>query len=245
MADDKTEAENIWRKYYGDPDGLAAHLIGICLSKLSVVYHVFAILDTNSDYDVSCRFWKKVDAATLQKLLETNEGIAFCKVIYAYIEAGPGGVSFMRSCSTTPGELIFFKSFIDSAKVKPNDTAQPRKLSDAEIAAYKEKAKKGEKFKEEVIWELPNGGTGFVVYNRDDVPKDGMDQIGTKETIEAIIHLSREWINYVPNKNKRLLQIGDISRPGGLDTSQHGGHEDGKIVDIRPLRNDGANSTLR
>ncbi len=34
------------------------------------------------------------------------------------------------------------------------------------------------------------------------------------------------------------MQIGDLSRPGGLDTSQHKGHEDGKIFDMRPLRND-------
>lgn len=145
MPDDRTEAKNIWREYYGNPDGLADRLISICLSKLGVVYQVFAILDTNSDYDVSCRFYKKLSGAILQKLLETNEGIAFCKVIYSYIEAGPGGFSLIRSCSASPGEMILFKNLIDTAKVKPNKTAQPRRLSDAEITAYKKKAKKRRK----------------------------------------------------------------------------------------------------
>jgi len=174
MPDDKVEAENIWKKYYGDPNGLAEHLINICLSKLGVVYHVFAILDTNSDYDVSCRFYNKINGATLQKLLETNESIAFCKVIYAYIEAGPGGFSFTRSCLTSPGEMMLFKALIKGAKVKPNETAQPRKLSDAAIAAYKKRAKRSERFNEEIIWELPQSGTGFVVYNRNDVAIDGL-----------------------------------------------------------------------
>ena len=41
-----------------------------------------------------------------------------------------------------------------------------------------------------------------------------------------------------------LIQIGDLSRPGGLDTTQHEGHEDGKIFDMRPLRNDGLTGPL-
>jgi len=36
-----------------------------------------------------------------------------------------------------------------------------------------------------------------------------------------------------------ILEIGDISRAGGLDTSAHETHEDGKAFDMRPIRNDG------
>ena len=240
MPDDRSEAEAIWRQYYGDPDGLAARLIQICLTRLGVVWKVFEILDDESDFGVGCRFYKKVDNATLQKLLETNEGIYFCKQLYSLLESRATFTFPINSCSTTYSERLLFKTLVDGAKVKPNDTSQPRKLSDAEIAAYKKKARKGATFNEDIVWEIPQSGTGFVTYNRNDVAADGLDEIGTKETIEAIIRLAREWAAYPPNKNARLLQIGDISRPGGLDTSQHQGHEDGKIFDVRPLRNDGA-----
>lgn len=37
--------------------------------------------------------------------------------------------------------------------------------------------------------------------------------------------------------SNQKLQIGDISRPGGIYTPDHHGHRTGKIVDVRPLRN--------
>ena len=159
MSDDRAEAELIWRKYYGNAEGLATHLIDICLTKLGVVYHVFAILDDNSDFDVACFFKKKISEGTLQLLLETNEGIGFCKFLYQLLD----GLRFkpFQPCSIDAGELFFFKTSVDNAKAKPNITAQPRKLTDAEIGAYKKKAKKGETFKEEVVWELPITGPGF------------------------------------------------------------------------------------
>lgn len=104
MPDDNREAEGIWRQYYGNPDGLALRLTEICLSKIGVVYEVFAILDDYSSSDVSCRFWKKLNDATLQKLLETNEGIAFCKKLYAMLSGRWNGLPSLQSCYTTPGE---------------------------------------------------------------------------------------------------------------------------------------------
>lgn len=121
---------------------------------------------------------------------------------------------------------------------QPNQTNEAQQLSVPVLDTYRKKAKKGEIFNENVVWELPESGTGFITYNRNDVAKDGLDQIGTKETIDLVLRIAREWIASSVNKDRRLLQIGDISRPGGLDTSQHKGHEDGKTVDIRPLRND-------
>lgn len=233
MPNDRSEAEAIWKQYYGDPEGLARRLIQICLTNLGVVWQVFDILNNESDYDVGCRFFKKLDYATLQKLLETNEGIYFCRQLHAMLLSW-NGVSAFQACSTTLSDLFFFKSMIDGAKPKPNDTAQPRKLSDAEISEYKKKAGRGEKFKEDVIWELPVKGAGFTVYNKNDT-SEGLDQIGTKDTIEKIIRLASLW--FVKHSN-RPLQIGDLSRPGGIDTKHHGSHESGKMFDMRPLRND-------
>jgi len=101
-------------------------------------------------------------------------------------------------------------------------------------------------YNEDICWELPSEGSGFTTYNRDDLKlrkwklKDGFgyDQIGTKQTIDALMLVSKTWISISTNPKKRLLQIGDISRPGGINTPDHGGHQTGKIVDIRPLRND-------
>ena len=67
----------------------------------------------------------------------------------------------------------------------------------------------------------------------------GYDQIGTKETIYAILHIAREWDVHPLNKDpKRLLQIGDVSRPGGINTPDHGEHNTGKAFDMRLLRKD-------
>lgn len=89
--------------------------------------------------------------------------------------------------------------------------------------------------KKEIRFELPEEGANYFVYNRNDELKDGLDQIGTKETIEAIFKIAEVW------KSKgtgAYFEIGDISRAGGLDTSAHETHEDGKAFDMRPMRND-------
>ena len=99
-----------------------------------------------------------------------------------------------------------------------------------------------------VCWELPSKGIGFETYNRDDLhrksgkkrrktfdDKYGYDQIGTQKTIFAMIRIARKWHTKHPN---RLLQYGDISRSGGINTPDHKTHNNGKAFDMRPLRND-------
>ncbi len=247
MPDDKSEAETIWRQYYGKPDELATELTMICLTKLGVVYQVFALLNDYYDFDVGCRFFKKVNhTAVLQMLLETNEGISFCRKLYDMLNAGWSGYPLLQTCSATQGDLILFKIMIDGAKAKPNDTSRPRQLTEAETDYYKNLAKKkGEKFNEEIVWDLPTAGAGFDVYNQDDLKNSktdiyGYDQIGTKEAVENVMRLAKEWAAQSDQK----LQIGDLSRPGGIITPDHHGHRTGKIVDIRPLRNPVAFDTL-
>jgi conjugal transfer mating pair stabilization protein TraG len=103
----------------------------------------------------------------------------------------------------------------------------------------------------EIRWELPASGVGYETYNRNDTQKNYNyslnpanpkqrprmpDQIGTRNTIERIQTLAREWHAQHPD---RSLQVGDISLPGGVNTPDHGTHENGRNVDVRPLRNDG------
>ena len=94
-----------------------------------------------------------------------------------------------------------------------------------------------------ICWDLPENGVGFTTYRIDDLKKEslgelkyGYDQIGTKETIEAMIRVAKEWNVLHPD---RLLQYGDISRPGGINTPDHGTHKTGKAFDMRLLRKDG------
>jgi Penicillin-insensitive murein endopeptidase len=61
------------------------------------------------------------------------------------------------------------------------------------------------------------------------------DQIGTKVTIQNVQDIAKEWNAKYPNNP---LEIGDISLQGGLNTADHKGHQNGKIVDIRPIRTD-------
>jgi N-acetylmuramoyl-L-alanine amidase/peptidoglycan hydrolase-like protein with peptidoglycan-binding domain len=132
------------------------------------------------------------------------------------------------------------------------DEAKPRKLTADEIDYYKKLGEKQNKglikdktfakraFDEDIVWELPEKGEGYVIYNRNDLAgrkgyedDKGLDEIGTKDTIEKIIAIAKEW-----NKihSDQPLQIGDISRPGGIDTPDHDTHMDGEAFDIRPLR---------
>lgn len=151
------------------------------------------------------------------------------------------------------------KAVGEVGKVKTESVGEdnPRKLSDVEMNWYvnydasKDVFLGGVKkpFRPEVCWQLPRKGSGYVVYSPNDLTNEGrksqgkrllndkygFDQIGTKETIEGMIRIAREWNALHPD---RLLQYGDISRPGGINTPDHGTHNTGKAFDMRPLRND-------
>lgn len=61
-------------------------------------------------------------------------------------------------------------------------------------------------------------------------------KIDTKETIEAMMRIAQLWI--ADPKHTRDLEYGDISRPGGVNTPDHGTHMTGKAFDMRPVRKD-------
>lgn len=249
MADDKAKAKALIDKFDGyfsslDVNGLCNELSQIVMQWTYTVYEVFEVMSERrysqaALEQVATGLINRINPANLTELAKTQHGTILL-----------GRIKYLMNCEANPNQQVCqhvamgFKRANDIERKKQererNNTAQPRKLSKEEIEYYKGRAKRGEKFDEEIVWELPDGGTGFVTYNRNDVKVDGLDQIGTKETVEAIIRLARDWAVSPDNKVGRKLQIGDISRPGGLDTSQHKGHEDGKIFDIRPLRNDSA-----
>lgn len=139
-----------------------------------------------------------------------------------------------------------------------NQTPEPRQLSKGEIDFYIERGqnqplyrstKRGlialaesnrRLFNRDVVWELPEKGVGYVVYNRNDIggnnptakkigDEKGLDQIGTKVTIERIFRIAQEWNALYSD---RPLEIGDISRPGGINTTEHSTHV-GNEFDVR------------
>jgi N-acetylmuramoyl-L-alanine amidase len=147
---------------------------------------------------------------------------------------------------------LCLKDPVPLPKTLDNNEAKPRKLTTEVIDYYKklgEKQNKGEikckgktlakrTFDEDIVWELPEKGEGYIIYNLNDLAgkcgdDKGLDEIGTKATIEKIIAIAKEW-----NKthSDQPLQIGDISRPGGIDTPDHDTHMDGEAFDMRPLR---------
>lgn len=172
--------------------------------------------DSNTIISGARNFIDAVTDATISHIARTTDGSILLNEVYKILKCVTLENQTKDRCMKITRGFAKKESAVVAPVKKPNDTAQPRKLSDAEITEYKGRAKRGERFKEEIVWELPEGGVGFTVYNRDDVKKDGLDQIGTKETIERIIRIGGEWYKL---HSDRLLQIGDISRPGGLDTS--------------------------
>ncbi len=82
---------------------------------------------------------------------------------------------------------------------------------------------------------LSESGVGYTTYNRE---PGGADQYGRTSTIRAILELGVAWASKYP---KVPFAVGDISQKGGGPFPPHGGHRDGRQVDIRPLTKDGVN----
>lgn len=74
---------------------------------------------------------------------------------------------------------------------------------------------------------------GYYVYG---TPRHGAGQYAHPVMIASILRVEREWQAI----DKRKFGIGNISLAGGAHFPGHSTHKSGLEVDIRPLRNDGA-----
>jgi len=89
--------------------------------------------------------------------------------------------------------------------------------------------------------QLPEQGEGFRTFLRE----GGATQFGTQKAITALMDLARAWAQKHPEVP---LQFGHISRKGGgpfistvnPGTLAHKTHQDGRTVDVRPIRKDNA-----
>lgn len=85
MPNDKDTALALQRKYFGNPQGLAQHLVTICLNQVGVVREVLLILDRFSTFDVGYRFLNLLPTATLLKLTNTKNGKAVCEMLLRWL----------------------------------------------------------------------------------------------------------------------------------------------------------------
>ncbi len=77
---------------------------------------------------------------------------------------------------------------------------------------------------------------GYYVYGRlKGIPSKGASQYAHPSLMTALLRVEREWSHI----DDRKFGIGDISLAGGIDHPDHGSHESGLDVDLRPIRKDG------
>jgi hypothetical protein len=215
-------------------DSLGKDLATQVFSQMTVVTKVFDLLPTENDqFSVGLKMIEVLNDAGLYALARFKEANALLKAIDSWIDSRKLAISYQRVHGIYH-YIITIQTRIRNAiqfagkKLNSYNPNSYRKLLDYEIPANGKK---------DVCWELPSEGNGlFTTYYRNDILSDGLDQVGTYQTIQGILTLAKAWKT---RNTGAILEIGDISRAGGLDTSQHDTHEDGKAFDMRPIRNDG------
>jgi hypothetical protein len=86
---------------------------------------------------------------------------------------------------------------------------------------------------------LPDGGTGFVTFNRGN---NGEFQFGQQSTIDAVLAVGEVWNE---DHSEQLFSVGHISKKGGGNFDPpHKSHKLGVDVDVRPLRKDKTNQSV-
>jgi peptidoglycan hydrolase-like protein with peptidoglycan-binding domain len=80
---------------------------------------------------------------------------------------------------------------------------------------------------------LPEAGKGFATFNRE---PGGVDQVGRASTILAIQTVGAAWAE----THTFPIFVGDISRKGGGAFPPHSAHKNGREVDMRLFRHNGA-----
>lgn len=254
-ADQLINKYSNWSKveYFYDAEGLGKEMAAQVANHPGGVYFVLTQLEARSFngttvIETARAFLDNTPVANLNRLAVTGDGIVLLHKVQSVIKCEDAGNAKAARC-------VKIETALAQAQKKPSQTNELRKLSQTEIDFYTErgqnqpfgaikggrvKGKVRRLFNPEVIWELPVSGTGYVGYNRNDIngntqkgksigDKLGLDQIGTKQTIERIMNIAREWNKIYADRD---LEIGDVARPGGINTTEHQTH-DGNEFDVR------------
>lgn len=233
MPDYSSDAQALYNRHYWrisgiNTESLGADLARQVLSQMMVVYKVFDLLKTFEDKSWTGFYLiKNLQDTGLYEMARYKEGSSLLSAIDNWLYNSPRILTgaYVNDYRTARHRIYVARQ--QAGTLKSFNPKDYRKLFDYEMP---------EGGKKEICWELPTEGEGFIVYKRNDELVDGLDQVGTYQTIQSIIMLAKAW---KARNNSAILEIGDISRAGGLDTSAHKTHEDGKAFDMRPIRNDG------
>lgn len=243
-----------------DENKLGKTLSTIAKQQPSLVKETFQQLSSSDKVQVAQAF---VDSLTnnngLKDLAKSPEGNKLLLETYNILS----NQQSILSGKSDPRLSTISKALVDAAKeqtkpVQNATTSQPSTIKNTEQPQQLQHLQPKElplnaipkQGNPQIRYELPDKGEGYVVYKRNDTNRNYQkadnvaleligkrlpDQIATKETIDKLQVLGKEWNKLHP---ERPIQIGDISLPGGVDTPDHATHEDGQTVDIRPFRND-------
>lgn len=78
-------------------------------------------------------------------------------------------------------------------------------------------------------------GGGYYTYG---TPRNGAFQYADPQMISLILRVARDWCAC----DERKFGVGNISLAHGFKSRDHKSHRNGRQVDIRPLRKDGASA---
>jgi hypothetical protein len=158
---------------------------------MPIVSAVFDLLPTeNEQFSIGLKMIEVLNDVGLYALAKFKEGNALLKAIDNWIDSRKVAISYQRIYGIY-NYIITIQSRIRVAiknagkKLSSYNPNSYRKLFDYEIPVNGNK---------EICWELPSEGNGlFTTYNRNDELSDGLDQVGTYQTIQAILTLAKAW----------------------------------------------------
>lgn len=247
FIDDQSEALALQQKYYGNPSGLAQHLIRICLNQTAVVYEVFLLLDNFSTLDVGCRF---VSGCDIYALVKTNNGLFLCRKLYKWLTTIRLPVLQPTACVGNATTMLLLKSAIDTAKPEQ----EKLKLKTAAIAYNDGQSIRVEisnnNSKDTKVYQANKSGmidvrnfsahpaAKFIVADGQNVPEEYL----SPRAATSLFNVAQKYSEIYANDVKLVFTAGSASngKPGLCGTEPcHASHQQGSCVDVRYMGGNG------
>lgn len=247
FIDDKSEALALQQKYFGNPQGLAQHLVRICLNQTEVVYEVFLLLDNFSTLDVGCRF---ISGCDFYALVKTNSGLFLCRKLYEWLTTIRMPVLQPTACVGNAATLLLLKSAIDGAKPEQ----KKEKLKQA-ATAYNDGTSvrveiSNNDSKDTKVYQANKNGmidvrdfsghpaAKFIVADGQNVPEEFL----SPRAATSLFNVAQKYSETYASDIKLVFTAGSASngKPGLCGTEPcHKSHQQGSCVDVRYMSGNG------
>ncbi|NJM53128.1 MAG: hypothetical protein HC846_06885 [Blastocatellia bacterium] len=230
-----------------DPQGLAQHLIRVCLIRTGVVYELFLLLDDYSTLDVGCRF---INGCDIYALVRTNNGLFLCRKLYEWLTTIRLTVLYPIACTKNATTLFLLKSAIDTAKPEP----EKEKLKIAANAYYNGQSitveTSNNNSKDTKIYQTNKSGmidvrdfsghpaAKFIVADGQNVPEEFL----SPRAATSLFNIAQKYSETYPSDVKIVFTAGSASngKPGICGAEPcHRSHQQGSCVDIRYMSSGG------